>query len=155
MAMKISQAELARVANRAAGMQTRLQRAKSKVEKTTARAIHTLEVGVSAFGFGVLQGKTGGVEIVGVPLELLTGVGLNLAGYLGLGGRMSDHLHGLGDGALAAYLTTVGRGVGQKWGSGTGILESNRSAGSIGAGASGFSESEIQQAVAEAAMVAR
>lgn len=113
--MKLTKTDLRKAAKRAQSLSTRLATVRKKTEKVTEQLVHTVEVGTAAFTMGVVQGKTGGIEIVGVPLELGLGIGLNLMGYVGLGGKMSDHLHGFGDGCLAAYLTTLGRGAGLKW----------------------------------------
>jgi hypothetical protein len=159
MAMKLTTNDLKRAATRAESMRNRLTNLKKRTEKVAERAVHTVEVGTSAFAFGLLQGKTGGVEVVGVPAELLAGAGLHLAGFLGLGGKMSSHLHGFGDGALASYLTTMGRGVGVQWaakaaatpkGAGTGILENRESMKGIGRGAASLHDVEIARAVESA-----
>jgi hypothetical protein len=156
MAMKLSQADLRKAAERAQSLSTRLAGIKRKTERVTERAVHSTEIAAAAFAAGVIQGKTGGIEIVGVPLELGLGLALNLGGYLGLAGnKMSEHLHGFGDGFLAAYLTTLGRGVGQKMattatGGGTGRLE-NASVRRVGAGAAGFTDAELASVVAQAA----
>jgi hypothetical protein len=162
MAMKLTANDLQRAATRAESMRNRLTNLKKRTEKVAERAVHTVEVGTSAFAFGLLQGKTGGLEFVGVPAELIAGAGLHIAGFLGLGGKMSSHLHGFGDGALASYLTTMGRGVGLQWAAkaattptpgkdkGTGILENRDSLRSIGRGAASLHDAEIAQAVAAA-----
>jgi hypothetical protein len=108
----ISKASVSRLAQRAEGLQKRMMRFKAHAEKTTEKVVRTVEVGAMALGMGIVQGRSGSVEIVGVPLELGIGAGLNLLGYFGIAGKHSDHLNNLGDGALAAYLTTVGKGVG-------------------------------------------
>ncbi len=158
MALKLSQADLKRAAARAQSLQTRMQGIRRRTERITERAVHSTEIAAAAFAAGVIQGKTGGIEIVGVPLELGLGLALNLGGYLGLAGpKMSEHLHGFGDGFLAAYLTTLGRGVGVKMaggaaapaGGGSGLLE-NQSVRHVGAGASGFTDAELARTVKSA-----
>ena len=108
----ITKAHLGRLATRAEGLQKRLARFKEKASETTEKVVRTVEVGTMALGMGIVQGRAGSVEIMGLPLELGTGVVLNLMGYFGAAGKYSDHLNNFGDGALASYLTTVGRGVG-------------------------------------------
>lgn len=110
--MALTKTELRQAAKRARSLSTRLKTMRRKTERVTERVVHSAEVGAAAFTAGIIQGRTGGVEVLGVPLELGLGVTLNLAGFMGLGGRMSNHLHGFGDGFLAAYLTTLGRGLG-------------------------------------------
>jgi hypothetical protein len=159
MAMKLSQSDLRKAAERAQSLSTRLAGIKRRTERVTERAVHSTEIAAAAFAAGVIQGKTGGIEIVGVPLELGLGLALNLGGYLGLAGnKMSEHLHGFGDGFLAAYLTTLGRGVGQKMvgaaaatdGGGSGLLE-NASVRRVGVGSAGFTDAELARTVAAAA----
>lgn len=151
MALKVSKADLSKGYQRAESLKNRLANVRKRTEKIAERAVHSTEVATAAFAAGVIQGKTGGIEIVGVPLELGLGLGLNLAGYMGLGGKASNHLQGFGDGFLAAYLTTLGRGVGMKWkekaGGGTGILETPRSVRGIGKGADAFTDSELARSV--------
>lgn len=109
---QISKVHLSRLATRAEGLQKRLARFKEKTQETTEKVVRTVEVGTMALGMGVVQGRVGSVEVLGVPLELGAGVALNVLGYFGAAGKYSDHLNNFGDGALAAYLATVGKGVG-------------------------------------------
>jgi hypothetical protein len=83
--------------------------------RTVQTVVHTTEVSSAAFVAGVVQGRYGGIELLGVPLDLGLAVALHVAAFVGLAGRSSPHLHGFGDGFLAAFLTTTGRGVGQAW----------------------------------------
>jgi hypothetical protein len=155
--MNISRAALARGAARAQAMQNRLSNLKKKGEKVATTVVHTVEVGSSAFMFGMLQGKTGGIELVGIPLELMSAIALHGAAFMGLGGKMSSHLHGFGDGALAAYATTMGRGIGLNWkskeGGGSGLLETPASTRGIGQGTAVLSDMEVAAAVKEAVTV--
>lgn len=112
MTTNISKAHLSRLAQRAEGLQKRLARFKDNAEQTTQKVVRSVEVGAMALGMGIVQGRAGSIEIMGVPLELGTGVALNLLGYFGAAGKYSDHLNNFGDGALATYLSTVGKGVG-------------------------------------------
>ncbi len=166
MAMNLSRADLARAASRAESMRNRMANLKKRTEKVAERAVHTLECGSAAFGFGVLHGKTfdaatneAGLKVMGVPLELLAGAALHGAGFLGLGGKMSSHLHGFGDGAIAAYLTTTGVNLGLKMaegqsaGGGSGILENFRTVRGIGKGAASQPDEAFAAAVRAAETV--
>jgi hypothetical protein len=108
----VSKAQLVRAHERLQSLQNRIAKFKDHAAKTTEKVVRTVEVGVAALGVGVLQGRSGSIEIMGVPAELGLGLGLNLLGYFGAAGKHSDHLNNFGDGALAAYLVTVGKGVG-------------------------------------------
>jgi hypothetical protein len=150
MALRFSQADLKRMAGRAQSLSTRLAGLKRRTEKVTERVVHSSEIAAAAFSSGVINGKTGGVVILGVPLDLGLGLALNLGGYFNLAGdKMSNHLHGFGDGFLASYLTNLGREVGEKMnkgGGGTGYLETP-TVRRVGVGSSGFTDAELASAV--------
>lgn len=115
MAMKVSKKELQGWRAKAQRLQKRLKNASKKADRVVETMVHTAEVSSAAFIAGVVQGKTGGVEVLGVPMDLGLAAGLHVLAFAGVGGRMSSHLHGFGDGFLAAFLATTGRGVGQAW----------------------------------------
>lgn len=100
-----------------ASLRKRVASIREQSEQTIERIVTTAEVGGAAFAMGVLQGKTGGVEVFGVPLELGVGLGLNAFALLGGAGKAASHLHNVGNGCLAAYAATLGRGVGTSWAS--------------------------------------
>lgn len=108
----VSKAHLIRAQERLNQLQNRIAKFKDHAAKTTEKVVRTVEVGTAALGIGMMQGRMGSVEVMGVPAELGIGIALNLAGYFGVAGKHSDHLCNFGDGALAAYLVTVGKGVG-------------------------------------------
>lgn len=85
---------------------------KLKAEEMTGHVIQSAEVAGAGFAMGLIGGRYGGVDIVGVPVELALGVALNVAGHAKVAGKSSQHLHALGDGCLAAYFVALGRGVG-------------------------------------------
>lgn len=108
----VSKAHLTKAQERINSLQNRIAKFRDHAEKTTEKVVRSVEVGASALTVGIIQGRVGSVEVMGVPFELGAGVALNLLGYFGAAGKFSDHLCNLGDGALASYLTTVGKGVG-------------------------------------------
>lgn len=116
--MKLTQKELGKAHERFLALKKRVAGIKEKAEEATEKVVATAEVGAAAFTVGVINGKTGGIEVMGVPMELGAGLGLVGLGMLGVAGKASDHLHNIGTGCLAAYLTTVGRGVGLSMGTG-------------------------------------
>ncbi len=113
-AITVSKKEVGQMHDRVQSLQKRIGKFKDKAEETMEKFVRTLEVGSAALGVGVLQGR-GGVEVMGVPLELGAALGLNMLGYFGAAGKHSGHLNNLGDGALAGYLAQVGRGIGVAW----------------------------------------
>lgn len=116
--MQVSRQHIMKLAQSAKNAMSRAEKHKGKIEDITSKAVHTLEVAGGAFGFGFLAGSSdsGKVpEIVGIPADLLAGGLTHVAGFLGFAGKMSDHLHGFGDGALAHYAAVMGTGAGAKW----------------------------------------
>ena len=112
MALKLSKSNLSGWKGKALRAQSRMRNISAKADETVERLVHTAEVSSAAFISGVVQGRTGGVEIVGVPLDMGLAAGLHVLAFAGVGGKMSGHLHGFGDGFLAAFLATTGRGIG-------------------------------------------
>jgi len=139
MALKISRRDLGGWKSKAIRAQARMKNISKRADKTVETMVHTAEVSSAAFVAGVVQGRTGGVEILGVPMDLGLAAGLHVLAFAGVGGKMSDHLHGFGDGFLAAFLATTGRGVGQAMkskGLGGGLFNPAATKGELGEGTS-------------------
>lgn len=113
--VKVSAATLSKWKNVAEKANQRLSRVKEKGEAVVEKVTRTMVTTGTAFGMGVVQGRTGGVELLGIPLDLALGVGAHVGGFMRVAGRRSDMLHNIGDGAMAAYAVAVGRGVGDSW----------------------------------------
>jgi hypothetical protein len=98
----------------------KLARVREKAAETVERVVQTAEVAGGAFVLGLLNGRytkmtasgPRGPEVVGIPAELAAGLGLHVLGFSKLAKNQSHHLHNVGDGALAAYFTQLGRGTG-------------------------------------------
>jgi hypothetical protein len=88
-----------------------LQKFKAKAEEQSMKLIETGEILTSAFAFGLIDGRWGGIEFLGMPLPLIGAIGFHLIGF---GGIASDHMHALGNGAGAAYFNGLGQGLGAK-----------------------------------------
>lgn len=153
--IQLSRQHIGHMHDRLQSLQRRVERFKDRAQETTKKFVRTVEVGVGAFGVGVMQGRTGGIELVGVPAELLGGLGLNLAGYFDVAGNYSEHLNNLGDGMLAAYLATVGRGLGAEWqakaaGSDAAAAAAKQVAAATASKGAQLSPAEVQAIVSEA-----
>jgi len=144
MALKISMHEIQRLKEQAERMKKRVAGATERSHETIATLVRTAEVGAAAFGFGVVQGRYGGIEVVGVPIDLGAGLLAHLGAMMGIGGNMSGHLHSFGDGALAAYLTTLGRGTGLGWKSGSKQIGGKSTTGSLSAGQKQFMDANVR-----------
>lgn len=79
-------------------------------------------IGVGAFGFGVAQGRFGEKKVLGIPVELVGAAAFHGAALMDVGGKeMTRQFHNLGNGALAAFVSAVGRGVGKRMRSKAGL----------------------------------
>jgi hypothetical protein len=114
MPVRISALDLARYRGAAEKMRGRLQSVRKQAEGVIETGVRSVVVGGTAFGLGLANGRYGGVKVAGVPVDLGLAIVSHMAGFAGLGGTQNKHLHSVGDGALAAYLATTGRGVGIK-----------------------------------------
>lgn len=149
--LKVSAGTLSKYKNMAEALRQRVARVREKGEKTLETAAEAAVTSVTAFGLGIVQGKTGGLAPFGVPLDLLVGIGGHVAGFMGVGGKRSEHLHSVGNGGLATYAATMGRSVGLNWAK-TGKLTGGAAApAQIPAGAAqgldGLSDKELAESV--------
>lgn len=113
MALSVSQKDIVNFKQRVDRMTTKAKNVIERSKQTMETVVTTTEVGAAAFLFGLAQGKFGGIQIVGVPLDLLAGIGLHIAAFSGVGGKGNQkHLHAFADGALASFFNHLGRDVG-------------------------------------------
>jgi len=114
MAMQLSKQDVQKIAKRATSLQSKAKNAMDKAEGVIGTAVRTVEVTASAFGFGLLQGRYGGIEVMGVPIDLGAGLAGHAAAFV-MDGDMSPHLHAFADGALATFSATMGASAGEAW----------------------------------------
>ena len=85
-------------------------------------AVRTGAISLSAFTFGVIQGKyqkQGGLTLAGLPVDMLSGAAFHVVALFGFARNYAPLLHAFGDGALATFLATTGYRVGERLGSGS------------------------------------
>lgn len=119
--LQLSKQHVNNLVARAQSITARAAKVKEKADMMVETGIRAAVVGGTAFGLGVVQGKYGGIELAGVPLELIVGLGGHIAGFTGVGGKASPMLHNVADGALAAWACTMGRGIGKGIGAKTAV----------------------------------
>ena len=115
--MQISMKALEGIEKKFMNAKTRLANVQKNAQAMVGTVVQTTEVAGTAFGFGVINGRWGSPEIVGMPVDLAFGVGLHALAFLGVA---EDHAHNIGDGALASYTASLGAGIGRKM-----LVESN------------------------------
>jgi hypothetical protein len=122
MALQVPMTDLIKMADEGAKIKKTAEKIKAKTEAITERVVRTVEVAAGAFMMGTANGYLGKVDPatglqtefapLGIPLSLLTGVGLHAICFAGAAGKMDDHMHAFADGALAAYTVHLGHKVG-------------------------------------------
>jgi hypothetical protein len=95
---------------------------RAKLATVTAKSVEVLEIGAGAAVAGVIQGRAiaqghmEGARILGLPADLMLGVGLELAGHFDLAGEeWSHHLCNFGAGFIAGYASDWGVAFGKRW----------------------------------------
>lgn len=113
--LQLSKADVMRMRERAERLQAYAKRTLEKSKEVVSTVVTTIEVTAAAFGWGVIKGKWGEVEIFGAPLTLVAGLTLHVLAFFGVAGNMSTHLHAFGDGTLASWASTTGIAAGDAW----------------------------------------
>lgn len=88
-----------------------LARIKNDHKESMAALVYTGEGATAAFAMGMVNGRWGGVELLGVPLSLLSAGGAHLLGFAGIA---SEHMHAFGNGFLFNYASELGLGIGAR-----------------------------------------
>jgi hypothetical protein len=108
-------ADIVRHHNAATRLIQKARASMETVDNAVASFVTTSEISAASFLFGLGQGKFGGIAIFGVPVDLLSGLGLHLLAFAA-GGKWKNlhHLHAFGDGAMASFFGGLGRQVGRQ-----------------------------------------
>jgi len=109
----ISLGKLNEVRNKFVSMQKRVAAIREDAQEKVMTVVQTVEIGTASFGLGVINGRWGRPELVGIPVDALTGLALHAAGFL-VDSEAGKHMHNLGDGAIACYSAFLGTGIGAK-----------------------------------------
>ena len=89
----------------------------NKEETILKPALRSSGISMTAFGFGVLQGRfadKGGVSLFNVPVDLLAGVAFHALALFS-NGYPQLALQAFGDGSLASFFNSAGYRVGDSW----------------------------------------
>lgn len=110
--MQVSLKALETMEAKAKNAKAQIQRVKAQAEDTVMAVVGGVETFGTAFSMGVINGRWGNPEVLGIPVDLGSGLALHAVGFLVDEG--GDHLHNLGNGALCSYFSALGVGVGRK-----------------------------------------
>lgn len=92
----------------------RVENVREKGEEVVGTVVQTAEIGSTAFVFGYARGRYGETTVANVPIDAGAAVLCHLGGFFGIAGKYSEHLHNVGDGALAVFAAVQGAAMGAK-----------------------------------------
>jgi hypothetical protein len=109
--MQISLRGLEELDKKMTSLKTTAKKAKEKAEGAIQTVVGIAEVNSMAFSFGVINGRWGNPELLGLPVDLGIGLALHGAAFFDVA---PSHMHNLGNGCTASYFSALGVGVGRK-----------------------------------------
>lgn len=113
----MASAALARAQKKIVSLQQSTRKAREKAGEVLENTLTAAETVGTAFAFGVWEGrvdKPEDFEIMGIPMPLFAGVGLQALALFGVGRGMEGHMRALGNGALSAHMNGIGRRMGSE-----------------------------------------
>lgn len=108
----VSQGQIVKFKQQVDRMTAKAKSVMARADQAVATVITTSEVSAASFLFGLAQGKFGGIAVVGVPIDLMAGLGLHILGFAGIFKANAHHVHAFADGALASFFNKLGSDVG-------------------------------------------
>jgi hypothetical protein len=111
----ITEEHLHHMARRHHATMKKLDGIREKIAGISGHAFNTIETGAGAWLGGAFEGKTAGMALGPLPINLLAGGVLLFAGYTNLAKGYSEHLSNLGNGLLASYTAALGYAFGKRW----------------------------------------
>ena len=109
--MQISLRGLEELDKKMTQAKTAVKKAKEKADEAIQTVVGIAEVNSMAFSFGVINGRWGNPELLGMPVDLGTGLALHAAAFFDVA---PTHMHNLGNGCTASYFSALGVGIGRK-----------------------------------------
>jgi hypothetical protein len=90
-----------------------IENLKAAADEMTQRSMRTLEITAAGAAVGFVEGRYQLEELNGVPTAAAAGIVSHAIGFY-LGGDNAEHLHNMGDGALAAQGYKTGLDFGRQ-----------------------------------------
>lgn len=92
-------------------LRARMKREREQGREMLRTVVDTAEVSGSSFTHGFIEGYFGGLDVLGVPMPMISGTVLHAFGAFGL---LPRDMHALGNGAFATSLSGYGAGLGMR-----------------------------------------
>lgn len=89
----------------------RIARVKEEASEAVEIVVSAAEVSGTAFGLGIVNGRYGSPELLGVPIDAGVGIVAHVLAFMDIA---PQHLHNVGNGGFGSYFSALGVGVGQK-----------------------------------------
>lgn len=135
MGFSVSRQEVTDLLRKVDSAKGAAKRARERAEDSVMNVVQTVEVVGTGFSLGAINGRFGGVEVLGIPLDLLSGASLHLLAMF-MGATAAEHTRNFADGALCSWGTMTGLGVGREMARGGGYAMQGAAGGRhIGPGA--------------------
>lgn len=90
---------------------SRIAKVKEEASEAVEIVVSAAEVSGTAFGLGIINGRWGSPEVIGVPVDAGVGIAAHVLAFMDIAPM---HLHNVGNGGFGSYFSALGVGVGQK-----------------------------------------
>jgi hypothetical protein len=115
----ITEEHLHHMARRHHATMQKLDSIKDRIAGYAQKSFGLMETGFGAWAGGVLEGRTGGMAVGPLPLNLLLGAGFLVAGFASTNSptleKYGEHFNNLGNGFVGSYLAATGYAFGKRW----------------------------------------
>ncbi len=109
--MQLTNTEYEELQRKVSNANKRVKSTKDEMEAVVMKGVGALEAGGASFGLGVINGRYGNPEVLGVPVDVATAM---LAGTLSIAGIASEHTYLVMVGSACSFASGMGVGVGQR-----------------------------------------
>lgn len=109
--MNVSLKALEQMKRQVDSARRRVATVKAEADDAVETVVAAATVSGTAFGLGVVNGRWGSPEVIGVPVDAGVGIAAHVLAFMDIA---PVYLHNVGNGGLGSYFSALGVGVGQK-----------------------------------------
>jgi hypothetical protein len=111
----ITEEHLHHMARRHHATMKKLDGIRERFSGITGRFVSTLEVAAGSWIGGTFEGRTGGMALGPLPINLGVGALLLVGSHIKAAGRWSEDLNNLGNGFIGSWAAATGYAFGKRW----------------------------------------